>query len=183
MTRSVLRIEPQCVPSRVSRRAIDSRTISDRLGRRDMMLLATAAIAVLGGGLPARAAGSRYYAPGGLALGGYDPVAYFTQGHASRGTGAHALKWKGSVWLFSSHENLAAFEADPRAYAPQFGGWCSRAMVEQGRRVASDPEIFAVRGGRLYLFTATEALAEWTGDPRPSGRKATLPAQPFASGN
>lgn len=106
----------------------------------------------------------RLFAPEGLALGGHDAVAYFTESRAVAGLPEHALRWRGAVWRFASAANLAAFERDPTAYAPAFGGYCAAAM-SRGIALPADPARFAVIGGRLYLAHDAEALARLLADP------------------
>ena len=57
------------------------------------------------------------------AVGGYDPVAYFTVGKPVKGDEAHSLEYKGATWLFASAENKSLFEAKPEKYAPGFWQW------------------------------------------------------------
>lgn len=89
----------------------------------------------------------------GLALQGYDPVAYFTQQKAVKGKKAvGAVFFQGIKYLFSSEENKAAFKKSPAMYEPQYGGWCAYAMGSDGTKVDVDPETFKIIDGRLYLF-------------------------------
>ena len=111
-----------------------------------------------------RAGESAVAAPGGFAIGGYDAVAYFTEGAAVPGRPDHALRWRGAVWLFSGPETLMAFEMNPRAYAPRFGGSCAFALSE-GRLAAGDPRVFAIEGGRLYLAHTAALMARWQAGP------------------
>jgi len=94
--------------------------------------------------------GPRINAVAGVAVGGYDPVAYFAEGRAVAGDAKIALRWRGVRWHFSTPAHRAAFEADPRAYLPQFGGFCALAMSE-GRAVPANPENWVILEGRLYL--------------------------------
>lgn len=102
--------------------------------------------------------------PGGVALMGYDAVAYFRHSEALPGAGNIALRWRGLVWHFASVENRAAFEADPRAYAPQFGGLCPIALT-RGEVMPGDPRHWTIRDGKLYLSASPEGLARLQGDP------------------
>jgi len=86
----------------------------------------------------------------GLALGGYDAVAYFSDGLPVPGTPAHRLKWRGAVWQFASAEHRQAFEMNPKAYAPQFGGYCAYTVAE-GRPRKAEPDLWTIHAGRLYL--------------------------------
>lgn len=90
------------------------------------------------------------------ALGGYDAVSYMRGGHPQPGRGDIATMWKGRRWHFASEENRARFEADPRAYAPGFGGLCPVSLSE-GRREDGDPRHFVVIGKRLYLMRSEAA--------------------------
>jgi hypothetical protein len=119
--------------------------------------LALPALAIAG---PAAAGASPVFAPGGLALGGTDPVAYFTEGRAVEGSRGHGVIWRKAVWLFSSAETMTAFEMDPRRFAPRFGGYCAL-HVARGQLAASVPEAFAIHGGALYLAASVGDLAQW----------------------
>lgn len=131
---------------------------------RRSLLLATLAIPVAGTILrPALANEPEVFATGGIAISGYDPVAYFTHGKPVRGSPDHALMWRGATWYFASAEAMAAFEMDPYAYAPQYGGYCAYAMTK-GDIAATAPDAFAMSGGRLYLTYSTAVRAIWADD-------------------
>ncbi len=85
-----------------------------------------------------------------LALQGYDPVAYFTLGEATKGSGDYTTTYQGADVQFSSAEHLALFEANPEAYAPQYGGYCAWA-VAKGKTAKGDARRWAVVDGKLYL--------------------------------
>jgi hypothetical protein len=87
----------------------------------------------------------------GRALFGFDPVAYHVQQAAVPGLAAHEATLDGLVWRFRVAANKAAFEQDPAAYMPLFGGH-DAAGVASGLMVGGDPEIFALAGGRVALF-------------------------------
>lgn len=111
-----------------------------------------------------RAEGRSVAAVQGLAIGGYDPVAYFTEGRAVPGRQDHALKWRGAVWLFVSSDTMLAFEMNPRAYAPRFGGYCADALAAEGRLTPGDPRLFVIDDGRLYLLGSAAARDRWRHD-------------------
>jgi hypothetical protein len=94
----------------------------------------------------------------GLAIYGFDPVAYFSDSAPYRGLEQFELKFEGAVWRFRNEGDRAAFLADPDVYAPQFGGYDPLAVAE-GQVVAGHPEIWLVRGQRLYLFTDEKSRA------------------------
>ncbi len=100
-----------------------------------------------------------YYAPGGIALAGYDVVAYFESGQAVPGSPDNALMWRGATWYFASPDHLMTFEMNPLAYAPQFGGYCAYAVAE-GQTGTSAPDAFFLRDGKLYFLHSARMLQE-----------------------
>lgn len=131
---------------------------------RRALLVAAVSIPVAGTILrPAFASEPEVFAPGGVAISGYDPVAYFTEGKPVPGQTDHALMWRGATWYFANAETMEAFEMDPVAYAPQYGGYCAYAM-SKGAVASTVPEAFTVTGGRLYLTYSTEVRAIWSED-------------------
>ena len=88
----------------------------------------------------------------GIAISGYDPVAYFTQNKAVKGKKDMAVYHQGVTYYFSSAVNKEAFKANPSKYEPEYGGWCAYAMGEKGEKVSVDPETFKIVNGKLYLF-------------------------------
>lgn len=125
-----------------------------------LRLALAALLCALALSFPALAKGKQYAAEGGVAIGGHDPVAYFTEGGPTAGDAAQALSWRGVTWYFDSMENRQAFEMNPAGYAPQFGGWCPVALAH-GALVAGDPDLFRVRNGKLYLFETAEAANQF----------------------
>jgi len=103
----------------------------------------------------------------GLALQGYDPVAYFPEGGKKPKKGRDTIQTthEGVVYRFASDENRKRFLADPAKYEPQYGGWCAYAMAD-GDKVGIDPESFLVTDGKLYLF-----FKAWYADTRAKWRK------------
>lgn len=100
----------------------------------------------------------------GIAIQGYDPVAYFTPGKAVKGKKDFAVSFEGVVYYFSTAANKETFLRNPRKYEPQYGGWCAYAMGETGEKVEIDPETFKVLDGRLYLFYhswTNNTLTKW----------------------
>lgn len=103
----------------------------------------------------------------GLAIQGYDPVAYFTQHAAVKGNRQYAVNAGGALYYFSSQANKDAFLKNPSAYEPQYGGWCAYAMGATGEKVEIDPETFKVLDGKLYLFYhswTNNTLTKWNKD-------------------
>jgi len=103
----------------------------------------------------------------GLAIEGYDPVAYIKQNKAIEGKKDIAETYMGTTYYFSSAANKEAFKAAPAMYEPQYGGWCAYAMGAKGEKVEVDPETFKVVGGKLYLFYNkffNNTLKDWNKD-------------------
>ena len=98
-----------------------------------------------------------------LAVDGYDAVAYFKEAKPVKGDKAFSTKYNGAEWRFSSAENLAAFTADPEAYAPQYGGYCAWA-VSQNYTARDNPMNWAVVDGKLYLNYNDEIQDRWNKD-------------------
>jgi YHS domain-containing protein len=86
----------------------------------------------------------------GLALKGYDPVAYFTENRPVKGDAKFQSTFNGATYYFASAANKKTFEADPNKYEPQFGGFCAYA-ASQGHTAKIEPDAFEVLNGRLLL--------------------------------
>jgi len=99
----------------------------------------------------------------GVAVGGYDPVAYFTQSKPVPGSKDLTLQHEGATWRFASAENRAAFEANPAKYAPQYGGYCAYA-VSQGSTAKAEPDAWTIHDGKLYLNYDKSVRAIWEED-------------------
>lgn len=99
-----------------------------------------------------------------LAVGGYDPVAYFETGAPAKGSKEFSIDYNGATWRFASAETLEKFKASPAAYAPQYGGYCAWA-VSQGYTAPGNPGNWAVRDGKLYLNYNDKVQSDWLKDP------------------
>src|ERR1041384_7863423 len=99
----------------------------------------------------------------GLALKGYDAVAYFTEGKPVEGRSEFAAEWKGAQWHFASARNRATFLGEPDKYAPQYGGYCSWA-VGHGYTAKGDPDAWKIVDGKLYLNYSKDVQAKWVQD-------------------
>lgn len=100
---------------------------------------------------------------GRVAIGGYDPVSYFTEARAVRGRQGHVYEWLGAIWHFSTEENKRMFAAEPLRYAPQYGGYCAIGVSEGTRTIDIDPEAWAIIDGKLYLNYSKSALGALNG--------------------
>jgi hypothetical protein len=100
----------------------------------------------------------------GLALSGFDPVAYFTDGKPQFGLPELEPRVNGVVWRFRNSGDRAAFADHPDVYTPRFGGY-DPVAIARGDSVPGRPLFWAVSGERLYLFYSAEARAEFLADP------------------
>ena len=86
-----------------------------------------------------------------LAIKGYDPVAYFTDGMPKRGLPDFEYQWDEHRYHFSSAEHRELFKADPVHYAPEFANFCAMSLA-RGTIVEADPENWLISDGKLYIF-------------------------------
>ena len=92
----------------------------------------------------------------GLAIAGFDPVAYFTDARPMAGDPDYELSEEGVVWRFRNERNRASFAANPEIYGPQFGGY-DPVDVARGIAYPGNPKLWLVSGQRLYLFGREES--------------------------
>jgi hypothetical protein len=119
------------------------------------------AVAAAVGGSPAFADDSvntGYF--GGVAIMGYDPVAYFTEGKAIKGLEKFSHEWLGTPWHFASAKHREMFVSEPMRYAPQYGGYCAGEVALGSVTVNIDPEAFKIIDGKLYLIY-DKGSADW----------------------
>lgn len=98
-----------------------------------------------------------------LAIKGYDTVAYFKDSKARKGSESFTSKWHDMTWHFSSKENRDLFAAAPEKYAPQYNGYCAWALTE-ARKAITDPEVWKIVDGKLYLNCSKAAYDKWSVD-------------------
>ncbi|WP_051310033.1 YHS domain-containing (seleno)protein [Desulfogranum japonicum] len=98
-----------------------------------------------------------------IAIKKYDPVVYFTESRAMLGTDEYTFSYHDMIWFFSSQKNRDIFAADPQAYAPQYDGYCAWAMTES-RLARTDPEVWKIVDGKLYLNCSRSAYEKWARD-------------------
>ena len=101
----------------------------------------------------------------GLAINGFDPVAYFVEAAPRPGRADMEYRLNGVTWRFRNEGNRAAFADDPRVYAPQFGGY-DPVAIARGTSVPGHPLFWFVTGQRLYLFYSKQARDEFAAHPR-----------------
>lgn len=100
----------------------------------------------------------------GIAIDGFDPVAYFTDGKPRPGRDDVEVSSAGVVWRFANEGNRAAFVADPEVYTPQFGGY-DPVAIANGASAPGHPQVWLVSEQRLYLFFSAEARDAFAADP------------------
>ena len=88
----------------------------------------------------------------GVAIQGYDTVAYFTEGRAVKGESDFFYEWNNAKWYFTNEEHRDLFAADPERYAPRYGGYCAASMALTGEIFDVNPEAFRIIDGKLYLY-------------------------------
>jgi hypothetical protein len=90
---------------------------------------------------------------GGVAIMGYDPVAYFTENRAVKGSEKYSYEWLGTPWHFASSKHREMFMSEPVKYAPQYGGYCAgEVAITSSTTVNINPEAFKIIDGKLYLI-------------------------------
>lgn len=99
----------------------------------------------------------------GVAIRGYDPVAYFLDNTPTEGRAEFATTWQGVSWRFKDKTNLDLFKSNPEKYAPQFGGFCAYG-VSDNHKSPTDPAAFTVVNDRLYLNYSPKVKQLWSKD-------------------
>jgi YHS domain-containing protein len=136
------------------------------LNKRAFIALAAAVALVTGVAAagPALAAGPDVNATiTGLALRGYDPVAYFTDGKPVLGDFTITAQHEGATYRFASEDHKALFVKDPARYLPQYGGFCAFGTA-QGYKVDGDPNVWKIVDNKLYLNLAPPVATRWSQD-------------------
>ena len=98
-----------------------------------------------------------------LALKGYDPVAYFTDGKPVEGVAQYELAFDGQRYRFASAKHRDLFKANPDKYAPQFGGLCAM-NLSRGVKRESDPHNWVISNGNLYVFAGEAGQQNFSKD-------------------
>jgi YHS domain-containing protein len=128
-----------------------SKRVSGVIALAVLSLLSTAALA------------GDFFETDGVALHGYDPVAYFVSSEPQKGQAQYSYEYKGSKFYFASDANRRAFVAMPEKYAPQFGGYCAFGTA-QGYKVSTQPDAFAIVKDKLYLNYDKKVQKIWQQD-------------------
>ena len=104
-----------------------------------------------------------FFETDGVALHGYDPVAYFVAAEPQKGQAQYSYEYKGSKFFFANEANKRAFMQMPAKYAPQFGGYCAYG-TSQGYKVSTQPDAFAIVKDKLYLNYNKKVQEIWQQD-------------------
>jgi YHS domain-containing protein len=128
-----------------------------------MFLVAVLGAGLLGMGSPAAALEPVSKGGDGLALGGYDAVAYFTDNKPVAGKKEFQTQWNGATWQFATADHREAFVKAPEKYAPQYGGYCAYA-VAKGASAPGDPTLWKVMDGKLYVNKNADVQKLWNQD-------------------
>ena len=99
----------------------------------------------------------------GLAIDGYDPVAYFTERKPMKGVPEFRADYQDSTFQFVSADHRDRFAADPEKFVPQYGGYCAYGTAK-GYKAKIDPEAFTVVQGKLYLNYSDAVQTRWLSD-------------------
>lgn len=102
---------------------------------------------------------------GGVAISGYDTVAYFTEGRAVKGSEEFSYDWLGTPWHFASRKHRDMFISEPVKYAPQYGGYCAGEVAFDGVTVNIDPDAWRIIDNKLYLGYMKEFAADLEAHP------------------
>ena len=100
------------------------------------------------------------YEPTGIAIRGYDTVAYFTVGEATLGSDEFTTEWEGATWKFASQEHLDLFVEAPEKYAPQYGGYCAYGVAKDAL-VKIEGENWDIIDDKLYLNYNNRLQRRW----------------------
>ena len=109
----------------------------------------------------------------GLAIEGFDPLAYFVDRRPEVGLPDFEVAQGGAVWRFRNEGNRASFVAHPEVYGPQFGGY-DPVDLARGVTVAGNPLFWTVAGNRLYLFGHEDSRDAFAANPAPFAKQANL---------
>ena len=108
-----------------------------------------------------------------LAIKGYDPVGYFTDGRPLVGRAEFQYTWDEARYRFASAQHMTLFRTDPDRYAPQFAGSCAMAL-SKGVKIEANPENWLISNGRLFVFAGSDGPEKFAADP--DGRAAAAHA-------
>jgi len=106
-----------------------------------------------------------------VALKGYDPISYFTDGKPEKGSSEFTFAFDDTTYWFKSAEHRDKFASDPERYAPQFDGFCAL-QLSRGLKVEADPEAWTITNGKLYVFSGKGGVPKFQEQPVAIAEKA-----------
>ena len=106
-----------------------------------------------------------------VALKGYDPISYFTDGKPEKGSSEFTFAFDDTTYWFKNAEHRDKFIADPERYAPQFDGFCAL-QLSRGLKVEADPEAWTITNGKLYVFSGKGGVPKFQEQPVAIAEKA-----------
>ena len=114
---------------------------------------------------------TQYFNSGGVAIKGYDPVAYFSENAAVEGSKQFSYSWQNVEWHFKNQVNLDSFKANPEKFVPQFGGYCAYGASEN-HKSPTEPVAFTIIDQKLYLNYNLKVKELWLKDTKGRIEKA-----------
>ena len=106
---------------------------------------------------------SEVFQKDGAAIGGYDPVAFFTEQKPVKGTPEYSIEWNSAKWLFASKTNMDNFIKNPQMYAPKYGGYCAFGTAE-GHKAPTEADTWTITGDKLYFNYDKDVKKLWDKD-------------------
>ena len=106
---------------------------------------------------------SEIFEKNGMAIKGYDAVAFHTEAKAIKGIENFTYRWKETNWLFKNQANLDMFKKDPEKYAPQYGGYCAYGTAD-GHKAPTETDTWTVKDNKLYFNYNKKVQAVWSKD-------------------
>ncbi len=99
----------------------------------------------------------------GIAMQGYDPVAYFTDGAPHQGDPKFKVSHDGATYYFASAGNMKRFKKNPTNYLPQYGGFCAMG-TSLHQKFEGDPKVWHIVDNKLYLNVNQDVDRRWGDD-------------------
>ncbi|GLU52580.1 YHS domain-containing (seleno)protein [Dyadobacter frigoris] len=106
---------------------------------------------------------SEIFEKDGIAIKGYDVVAFHTDAKATKGIENFTYRWKDTNWLFENQANLDLFKKDPEKYAPQYGGYCAYGTAD-GHKAPTETDTWTVKENKLYFNYNKKVQTAWNKD-------------------
>jgi hypothetical protein len=128
---------------------------------------------VLLSGLYAVAQKSEIFAPEGMAIKGYDVVAFHLEQKALAGSPSNSFVWKDATWLFATKANLDSFKANPERFAPQYGGYCAYG-ISDGHKAPTEADTWTILDNKLYFNYSQKVKSFWNKDREGHIKKADV---------